>query len=87
MAKRNKNRRKEFVVFGMGKFGASVAKALADNGCQVMAVDSEQDKVEEIAEFLNINGIKALPYHAGMDFGYWPSLYPLSISFQNLSNP
>ena len=24
-------------------------------------------KVEEIAEFLNINGIKALPYHAGMD--------------------
>ena len=50
MAKRNKNRRKEFVVFGMGKFGASVAKALADNGCQVMAVDSEQDKVEEIAE-------------------------------------
>lgn len=24
-------------------------------------------KVEEIAEFLNINGIKALPYHAGLD--------------------
>lgn len=24
-------------------------------------------KVEEIAEFLNVNGIKALPYHAGMD--------------------
>ncbi|MBP3595149.1 MAG: TrkA family potassium uptake protein [Lachnospiraceae bacterium] len=50
MAKKDKNRRKEFVVFGMGKFGASVAKALADNGCQVMAVDSEQSKVEEIAE-------------------------------------
>lgn len=26
-------------------------------------------KVEEIAEFLNVNGIKALPYHAGMDVG------------------
>ena len=50
MAKKDRNRRKEFVVFGMGKFGASVAKALADNGCQVMAVDSEQSKVEEIAE-------------------------------------
>ena len=24
-------------------------------------------KVEEMAEFLNINGIKALPYHAGLD--------------------
>jgi len=24
-------------------------------------------KVEELAEFLNVNGIKALPYHAGMD--------------------
>ena len=49
MAKKNKNHRKEFVVFGMGKFGSSLAKALADNGCQVMAVDSEQSKVEEIA--------------------------------------
>lgn len=50
MAKKNGNGRKEFVVFGLGKFGLSVAKALADNGCQVMAVDSEQSKVEEIAE-------------------------------------
>ncbi len=50
MSKKNVNKRKEFVVFGLGKFGLSVAKALADNGCQVMAVDSEQSKVEEIAE-------------------------------------
>ena len=50
MAKKSRNGRKEFVVFGMGKFGTSVAKTLADNGCQVMAVDSDPDKVEEIAE-------------------------------------
>lgn len=50
MARKVKPQRKEFVVFGLGKFGLSVAKALADNGCQVMAVDSEQSKVEEIAE-------------------------------------
>ncbi len=50
MAKKDRNKRKEFVVFGLGKFGISVARALADNGCQVMAVDSEQSKVEEIAE-------------------------------------
>ena len=49
MAKKDRNHRKEFVVFGLGKFGLSVAKTLADNGCQVMAVDSEQSKVEEIA--------------------------------------
>ena len=47
---RKGNGRKEFVVFGLGKFGLSVAKTLADNGCQVMAVDAEQSKVEEIAE-------------------------------------
>lgn len=44
--------RKEFVVFGLGKFGASVAKTLADNGCQVMAVDSEQSKVEALADYV-----------------------------------
>lgn len=49
MTKKKGNSRKEFVVFGLGKFGCSVAKTLADNGCQVMAVDSEQSKVEEIA--------------------------------------
>ena len=42
--------RKEFVVFGLGKFGLSVAKALADNGCQVMAIDSDPDKVALIAD-------------------------------------
>ena len=49
-ARNKENEKREFVVFGLGKFGLSVAKALADNGCQVMAVDSEQSKVEEIAE-------------------------------------
>lgn len=52
MARKDRNRRKEFVVFGMGKFGVSVAKALSDNGCQVMAVDSEQDRIAEVAEYV-----------------------------------
>lgn len=42
--------KKEFVVFGMGRFGSSVAKTLADNGCQVMAVDADQSKIELIAD-------------------------------------
>ncbi len=50
MAKKAVSKRKEFVVFGIGKFGLSVARALADNGCQVMAVDSEPDRIAEIAD-------------------------------------
>lgn len=42
--------KKEFVVFGMGRFGFSVAKTLAENGCQVMAVDADQSKIELIAD-------------------------------------
>lgn len=50
MAKKNAKKRKEFVVFGLGKFGTSVARTLTDNGCQVMAVDSDARLVEEIAD-------------------------------------
>jgi len=42
-------KKKEYVVFGLGRFGATVAKTLADNGCQVMAVDSDPAKVEQVA--------------------------------------
>lgn len=42
--------RKEFVVIGLGRFGISVATALAENGCQVLAVDEDQSKIELIAD-------------------------------------
>ena len=42
--------RKEFVVFGMGRFGSSVARTLSENGCQVLAVDINQSKIELIAD-------------------------------------
>ncbi|MBR3772506.1 MAG: TrkA family potassium uptake protein [Clostridium sp.] len=44
--------KKEFVVFGLGRFGASLATTLAECGCNVLVVDSNQDKVEEIAEIV-----------------------------------
>lgn len=40
---------KSFVVFGLGKFGYSVAISLCKNGCDVLAVDQDEDKVEDIA--------------------------------------
>lgn len=42
--------KKEYVVFGLGRFGMSVATALADSGCTVMAVDKSEEKIQEIAE-------------------------------------
>ena len=42
--------RREFAVFGLGEFGRSVALTLAKNGCEVMAIDSSSEKVQEIAD-------------------------------------
>lgn len=41
---------KSFVVFGLGKFGTSVAIALNKNGCDVLAVDMDEQKVQDIAD-------------------------------------
>ena len=42
----------EFAVFGLGEFGSSIAIALEENGCQVLAVDSNQEKVQEISAYV-----------------------------------
>lgn len=43
---------KTFAVIGMGRFGISVAKKLAELGCEVIAVDSDGDKVNEVADYV-----------------------------------
>ena len=43
---------KEFVVLGLGRFGMSIAKTLATLGCEVMAVDSREELVQEAAEYV-----------------------------------
>lgn len=47
---RKKN--KQFVIFGVGRFGQSVAKTLADSGCEVLVVDNDADRIQDIAEFV-----------------------------------
>lgn len=42
--------KKEFAVLGLGRFGISLAKSLADAECEVMVVDSSGDMVEEVAD-------------------------------------
>lgn len=41
---------KQFAVIGLGRFGASVARTLARMGYEVLAVDADVEKVNEITE-------------------------------------
>ncbi|MEZ6038173.1 MAG: TrkA family potassium uptake protein [Planctomycetota bacterium] len=40
------------IVIGLGQFGTSVAKALAERDVEVLAVDSSEERVQSIAEFV-----------------------------------
>lgn len=44
------SRKKQYVVLGLGNFGTSVALSLQRLGCEVIAVDEDMEKVEQIAE-------------------------------------
>lgn len=44
--------KKEFVVFGLGRFGRSVATTLAESGCEVLVVDNDEDKIQAMADIV-----------------------------------
>lgn len=39
---------KQFVVIGLGRFGASIARALSEKNFEVLAVDRDEDRVKEM---------------------------------------
>jgi len=41
-----------YAVIGMGRFGSSVAKELTKSGADVLAIDSNEEKVRSVAEFV-----------------------------------
>ena len=41
---------KSFCILGLGKFGSTLAETLAKNGKQVLVIDSDADKVNDIAD-------------------------------------
>ena len=45
-------KKKQFLVFGLGRFGSSVAKTLAELDYEVLAVDHDEDLVNDIAPFV-----------------------------------
>lgn len=44
--------KKEFVIFGLGRFGKSVALTLAESGCEVLVVDDNEEEIQEMADFV-----------------------------------
>lgn len=41
--------KKSIVVFGIGKFGESVAMELANAGCDILAIDNDKERIHNIA--------------------------------------
>jgi len=42
--------KKQFLVIGLGQYGLSVARTLSNMGCEVIAVDMDEEKVQDIAD-------------------------------------
>jgi len=59
----------QFAVIGIGRFGSSIAKTLSDLGHEVLAIDSDEEKIQQIANVVthavvadvtNIDAMKAI---------------------------
>ncbi|MGA8264555.1 MAG: TrkA family potassium uptake protein [Ignavibacteriaceae bacterium] len=44
---------KQFVVIGLGNFGFNVAKSLSSRGHQVLAIDIDKEKIDEIKDYVS----------------------------------
>ena len=44
--------KKQFAVIGLGRFGFSIAKALAEAGCEVLAIDNDEDRIKKISDYV-----------------------------------
>ena len=45
--------KKTFMIIGLGRFGSCVAKVLAQNKCDIIAVDKDDKSVREISKIIN----------------------------------
>ena len=43
---------RQFAVIGLGRFGSSVAKTLSEKGLQVLAVDTDENKVQDFSDIV-----------------------------------
>lgn len=42
----------KFAVIGVGKFGSAISRTLSERGAEVMAMDSDEDKIDEIKDYV-----------------------------------
>ena len=49
--KKNPLVKKQYVVFGLGRFGTALAKALYEYGADVLVVDIDQEKINDIEPY------------------------------------
>lgn len=52
MGRKSNPQKQSFAVIGLGKFGSSVALELAAAGAQVLAIDIDEERVADIAEYV-----------------------------------
>ena len=77
-----KRSRKEYIVIGLGRFGTSIAKQLEANGCMVLAIDNNEQKIRQIAEYvtlamcLDVSNEEALEEIGGRNFDSTAPLSP-----------
>ncbi|MBI5682111.1 MAG: TrkA family potassium uptake protein [Deltaproteobacteria bacterium] len=43
---------RRFAVIGLGRFGYSVAKTLVEKGCEVLAIDDDEEKIKDVSDFV-----------------------------------
>ncbi|DAB36688.1 MAG TPA: potassium transporter TrkA, partial [Sulfurospirillum cavolei] len=43
---------KTYAVIGLGKFGFHIAKGLAEQGMDIIAIDNDAHKIQDISEFI-----------------------------------
>lgn len=56
---------KQFAILGLGRFGQSIAKTLIDNGCDVLCVDKDADRVNEMSKYAwNVSRADVTDVHA-----------------------
>ncbi|MBJ6362377.1 potassium channel family protein [Paenibacillus sp. GCM10012307] len=44
--------KKQFAIIGMGRFGSSVARSLSEMGFQVLAIDSDEHRIQDIVNIV-----------------------------------
>lgn len=44
---------RQFAILGLGRFGLKVAKTLSEKGCEVLAVDTEKEKIDAVRDFVS----------------------------------